>query len=128
MGSSSVAVRAPLPSCRRAAAVAVGRAGWGEGVAGDDLGGDLADAAAAGPGGLAEAVEGTRRVELLAFHENALGLLDHDPVVEGVLELADDLGGALGVGGRPEQGGDHARVGDQGLELPGLPGPVGAPD
>jgi hypothetical protein len=35
-------------------------------VAGDDLGGDLADAAAAGPGGLAEAVEGAGRVELLS--------------------------------------------------------------
>ena len=100
----------------------------GEGVAGDDLGGDLADAAAAGAGGLAEAVEGAGRVELLALHQDALGLLDHDPVVEGVLELVDDLGGALGLGGRPDQGGDHAGVGEQGLDLLGLPGPVRAAD
>jgi hypothetical protein len=49
-------------------------------------------------------------------------------VVEGVLKLADDLGVALGACGRPDQGGDHAGVDVQGLDLLGRPGPAGAPD
>ena len=82
-----------------------------------------------GAGGLAETVEGAGRVELLALHQDPLGLLDHDPVVEGMLELVDDLGGALGLGGRSDQGGDHAGVGERGPRPPGpaRAGPGGGP-
>ena len=78
--------------------------------ASDDLRGDIVETAVVGPGVGAELVERVGHLELLAFGDHALGLLDDDPAREGVVELiVDGVGfGDLAV----LQDGDRGDVGE----------------
>ena len=99
----------PIHDVSSATASPVGGIGAGRGAV-DDLEGDVAEASVVGASVGTQAREGVFHVEVMPFGDDALGLFDEDPAVEGAGELfVDDLGGD---GGAVLEQGDGGNVGE----------------
>src|SRR6478672_342546 len=96
-------------------------ASGGQGAVGQHVLGDLADRGAPAAGDVPQVVEGGDRVDVALGHQVADGALDHDAVVEGVLELAGELAGRVGLDRRGEGGGDDVGELGEGRDLGRVP-------
>src|SRR5215217_4403221 len=97
----------------------------GQGLTGGDLAGHLGQLPSRGPGSPAQMGEGLLVIQAFAFHQGALGPLDHAPRVQRGLELVGKGAGELGLGRAPgrEQGPHQCAIGLQGADLTRVPAP-----